>query len=233
MNNKRFPLVVAFHGIHRQEEPHDRYSILDADLDRLLVLLGAQGRRFLTLAAICSQMHTMTCEVSDSLCALTFDDAYAGLADIAVPILNRHNAVATVFPITGAVGLDNSWNRRASVRLQHCSWDELTKLAACGWEIGSHTHNHFNSQSLTAQEFRDEIALADKALQAHLGIRPDCLAYPYGKATPQSLAVARSRFSVAVGTENGGTDWTLDRWFLQRITPYSLIQKLSDKHGPM
>ncbi len=47
------------------------------------------------------------------LFAVTFDDAYAGLADLALPVLRRHAAPATIFAVSGALLAGDSfwWDR--------------------------------------------------------------------------------------------------------------------------
>src|SRR5262249_39844065 len=83
--------------------------------------------------------------------ALCFDDGYEGVAECALPVLERHGFRATVFACTGRPGGPPNWAGsddyteaatacRRTVRLM--TLDRLAELARRGWEIGSHTVNH-------------------------------------------------------------------------------------------
>ena len=82
--------------------------------------------------------------------AITFDDAYRSVIELAFPILSRAGFSATVFAPTDFVGIEEPWPGRASTtgarpareELVPMSWEELEHLAQAGWEIGSHTRSH-------------------------------------------------------------------------------------------
>ena len=83
--------------------------------------------------------------------AITFDDAYRSVFELAFPIISRAGFKATVFAPTAFVGseepmawpgIDHWRDTEHASELMPMSWEELGHLAAAGWEIGSHTHSH-------------------------------------------------------------------------------------------
>ena len=83
--------------------------------------------------------------------AVTFDDAYRSVIELAFPILSRLGLVGTVFVPTRFAGGEEpmSWpgidqwvggpHERELVPM---SWEELGRLAEAGWEIGSPHVSH-------------------------------------------------------------------------------------------
>src|SRR2546423_7572428 len=81
--------------------------------------------------------------------AVTFDDGFRCVADTAAPVLAEYSFPATVFVVSGGVGGVNRWDpapRRPHLPL--LDWEDLRRLAACGWGIGGHTRSHPHLDSL-------------------------------------------------------------------------------------
>lgn len=62
------------------------------------------------------------------------------------------------------------------------TWDEIGKLMAAGWNIGSHTHTHPNLSELGVQDpsgglIRDELEACDNLLKENLGIESKDFAF--------------------------------------------------------
>ena len=64
--------------------------------------------------------------------AITIDDGYRSVYDLAYPILKKHNFTATLFIYTDFV--DNSPNA--------LTWEQLRELAQAGFEVEAHTITH-------------------------------------------------------------------------------------------
>ena len=136
--------------------------------------------------------------------ALTFDDAYANLAETAWPLLRERGLPATVFVPTGRVGRDNSWGEqveRGIPTLPLCSWDALGRMAAEGLEIGSHGVNHVRLAGLDAELARAELQLSAETLAERLGRAPRSFCYPYGSCDTRAAALAGEVYELAVTTE--------------------------------
>ena len=95
--------------------------------------------------------------------ALTFDDGYRSVHDIASPILQRYKFPATVYINSGHIG--ESTRENSDVELGHypeesfMTWDEVTNLKSLGWNIGSHGVNHLDltlqSDSVVTSQLTD------------------------------------------------------------------------------
>jgi len=151
---------------------------------------------------------------------LTFDDAFLGVAQHAVPVLNNLGFTATIFVPTGLVGthqaLDGGPDHPAKALM---GWDHLRALLAAGFDIGAHTRSHPHLPRLTDGEVRAEVAGSRADIEEALGVRPSTFAYPYGHWRPEVAAVVReSGFRGACTTRFGRTDVSSAPFILPRIS---------------
>jgi peptidoglycan/xylan/chitin deacetylase (PgdA/CDA1 family) len=102
--------------------------------------------------------------------SLTFDDAYPGQIEKAIPILDAKGLRATFFVHTDNV--KSSWVS---------NWDAWRAAAANGHEVGSHTKSHLMlTQVRHTRQLRNEIVgSADLIAQQMGGVRPISFAYPF------------------------------------------------------
>ncbi len=141
--------------------------------------------------------------------AITFDDAYRSVLELARPVLEELGVVASVYVPTGFAGQAtpmtwpgiDMWLGGAHEReLLPLGWDELGLLADAGWEVGSHTRTHPHLTTLTDDEaLAAELADSRAAVADALGQPCRSLAYPYGDMDRRVVAMARH-----TGYEAGG-----------------------------
>src|SRR5437764_8058728 len=83
--------------------------------------------------------------------AITFDDAFTSVKELAFPIVSKLGLTATVLAPTAYVGsgercawagLDGWTSTPHANELAPMGWEELGELADSSWEIGSHTCTH-------------------------------------------------------------------------------------------
>jgi len=206
--------VITLHSIN-DIDPH--YAISEDLFSRFLLNATDKGYYFSDLPGLLSEY-----DYDKHHIVLTFDDAYQSIVNYALPHMKEFGITGTVFVITDAVGGTNEWNRRAHIRMEHCSWDDIEKLLLEGWMIGSHSHRHFNLLALNDDEVCFEIEQSNKLLESRLGIRPDIFAYPYGRYDKRIAEIVSKYYKWAVATENGGTDLTINRFTFQRLWPLVL-----------
>jgi peptidoglycan/xylan/chitin deacetylase (PgdA/CDA1 family) len=158
----------------------------------LLVERGYRGVRFSEAAAGGDGAH-------ERVVAITFDDAYRSVLEIARPILERFGLPATVFVPTDDVsanrslcwpGIDHWLDGPFASELAPMSWSELGSLAAAGWEIGSHSGSHPRLTQIDDDALADELTRSKAACEQHLGIPCRVLAYPYGDVDARVVAAA-------------------------------------------
>lgn len=143
--------------------------------------------------------------------AITFDDAYRSVLELAKPILDRHGMRASVYVPTDWAGRDEpmSWpgidqwtGGPHEGELACMGWDELRALADAGWEVGSHTRSHPRLPEVAGdQELSDELEGSRRACEEHLGLPCESIAYPYGaydERVVEAAARAGYRFGLTL-----------------------------------
>jgi peptidoglycan/xylan/chitin deacetylase (PgdA/CDA1 family) len=155
--------------------------------------------------------------------AITFDDGFGSVYDLARPILRRLGLVGTVFVPTDFPedpasplrwpGIDHWVGGRHHDELRPMSWDQLAELADEGWEIGSHTKSHPHLPTLDDSALDTELAESREILEDRLGRPCETLAYPYGDHDARVIEAAERAGYVAAGTlpgrlrEGGPLSW--------------------------
>ena len=129
---------------------------------------------------------------------VTFDDGTADLADVALPILVRHDVPATVYVATDFVDRQRPFPADGTP----LTWPAVREMVASGLvTIGSHTHTHALVDRLPPDEVAVELDRSIELIGEHAGVPADHFAYPKAVAPPAPVeAVVRDRFrSAALG----------------------------------
>jgi peptidoglycan/xylan/chitin deacetylase (PgdA/CDA1 family) len=196
-------LVLCYHAVSdRWRAP---LSITPRALESQLEFLIRRGYRGATF-----RQAVLTPPGPKTL-AVTFDDGYRSVKELARPILSRLGLPATVFVPTGFVGrglmawpgIDRWLSGEHEHELALMSWAELRALTEEGWEIGSHTRTHARLTSLDDAELRDELEGSRSDCEAHLGTGCRSLAYPYGEHDERVVRAAGRAGYEAAGTLPG------------------------------
>ncbi len=145
--------------------------------------------------------------------AVTFDDAYLAVLEVAAPILSRLGLPATVFVPTrypdrpdepmAWPGIDRWVHGPYREQLRPMSWRQLEALAERGWEVGSHTRSHPRLTTLGDDALRDELEGSKLDCERALGRPCHSLAYPYGDHDPRVVAAASDAGYASAGTLPG------------------------------
>lgn len=129
---------------------------------------------------------------------VTFDDGYASTL-LAAPVLAELGFPGTVFVVTRCVesaglldwpGMEEWLRPDTRDELRSMTWDDASRLAAEGWEIGSHTVTHPLLTQVTDDRLRRELTDSREAIARRLGSCTS-LAYPYGPADSRVATEAR------------------------------------------
>jgi len=118
----------------------------------------------------------------DSAFLLTFDDAYASLAEHVYPLLADVGFTATTFVITDYVGRLNTWDVRYTWhRLAHLDWDTIGRWQERGFDFASHTASHSRLTWLSDGQAAAELERSRETLRHRLGPHAARgVAYPFG-----------------------------------------------------
>ncbi len=145
----------------------------------------------------------------DRTVALTMDDAYRSVYDVAWPMLREANLPFTVF--VAVEGVDKQYPGMMT-------WDQLRELRDGGVHFGHHTYSHAHLPALSAAEIEADIKLANERYQEELGFVPAIFAYPYGEYGSEVKSVIRRLgFKAAFGQQSGVAYSGHDRLELPRF----------------
>jgi peptidoglycan/xylan/chitin deacetylase (PgdA/CDA1 family) len=198
-------LVLCYHAVSEQWPAP--LSVTPEAFERQLRLLSRRGFKGATFdRAVC---HTS----APRTVAVTFDDAYLSVLDVARPILDDVGFPATVFVPTDYParpeqpmaweGIDNWLGGPYERELRPMSWDQLGVLADAGWEIASHTCSHPRLTSLSDEALARELIESRSTLADRLDRPCRTLAYPYGDHDGRVVEATRVAGYGAAGTLPG------------------------------
>ena len=141
--------------------------------------------------------------------AVTFDDAYRSVREIAFPLLSRLGVPATVFVPTrfpGSTdpmawpGIEHWLEGPHEGELRCMTWDDIAQLDRAGWEIGSHTHAHLRLPSLDDSALAFELRTSSQICAERLRKPCRSLAYPFGEYDARVVLAARDAGYEAAAT---------------------------------
>lgn len=185
-------LVLCYHGV--SEHWPAALSVTPDRFDSQLETLRDRGYRGVTFheAATTAAEHDRV--------AITFDDGFRSVLDLAFPSLQLVGWPATLFVPTEHVGkpgpmawegIDRWIGGEHERELHALRWDEIRELAEAGWEIGSHTRTHPHLTQTGEEQLADELRGSRERCEAELGRTCPTLAYPYGDVDERVASAAR------------------------------------------
>jgi len=181
------PLVLGYHSV-RPGRPHALWLAPERFRDQLAELheLGYRGATFTDVALG---------RADEPAVAVTFDDSFAAVARWAEPVLDELGWPATVFAPTDAVdrGAPLAWLATGppGEAFEPLTWEELARLRAKGWEVGSHTRSHRLLSLLDQPELEDELAGSREAVLERVG-SCTAISYPWGEVDGRVVETARA-----------------------------------------
>jgi peptidoglycan/xylan/chitin deacetylase (PgdA/CDA1 family) len=198
-------LVLCYHAV--SERWPASLSVTPEAFERQLHLLCRRGFRGATFERAVSQPSY------GRTVAVTFDDAYLSVVQVAKPILDDVGFPSTVFVPTDFPsspgkpmawdGIDMWLDGPYERELRPMSWEQLAMLADAGWEIGSHTCSHPRLTSLTDEQLGGELIESRSIVAERLGRPCGTLAYPYGDHDERVLGATRTAGYSLAGTLPG------------------------------
>jgi peptidoglycan/xylan/chitin deacetylase (PgdA/CDA1 family) len=138
----------------------------------------------------------------DRAFVITFDDGYRSVHEVARPIVQKYGFTAALYLVSSYCGRDNRWpSQPASVPTAPLmTWEQVSALAAEGWEVGAHTRSHPPLPSMPIDAAEQEIHLSRRAIEKRTGLPARTFAYPFGAVSDPVRAIVRRHFDGAFGT---------------------------------
>ena len=168
--------VLTYH--HFSEQCSNALCIPVAEFARQMAFLKKAGYRAITMKELLKFIDYQE-PLPRKAVAITIDDGYRSVYDLAYPVLKKYDFTATLFIYTDFI--DNSPNA--------LTWEQLRELTQGGFEVEAHTITHADltlkrkgeSQANYLQRLRGELQVPRELIRKHLGQNPVWLAYPYGR----------------------------------------------------
>jgi peptidoglycan/xylan/chitin deacetylase (PgdA/CDA1 family) len=146
---------------------------------------------------------------------ITFDDGLADFLEEALPVLQVHALVATMFVTTAG-----TWSKRprALAARRTLSRTEVLALPEAGVEVASHGHQHHQLDLLPRQEVERDLRTSKSLLEDLLQADVTSFAYPHGynRAATRDV-VRRTGFTSACAVRNTLSSTEDDRWRRARL----------------
>jgi peptidoglycan/xylan/chitin deacetylase (PgdA/CDA1 family) len=216
----RIPPVLAYHAIGPAPDGASGIErALFMDLDRFadqMEDLSRRRLRCLTLGEYAVALDSQAVPPKSVL--LTFDDAYAHVADLVTPVLLCHGFKAAMFAPVGHLGGRNSWDAArfpSLARLEVATPGQIRALDLRAWEVASHGFWHVDLRATDPAIRRIELIEARERLSALLGEPILDLAYPHGlhdAAVRRDAERAGYRMAFTTGYEGRSSRFQLPRW---------------------
>lgn len=184
-------MVLCYHAV--SETWSAKLSIHPDLLREQLRDLKKRGYRGVTFGELASG------RAQGKVVAVTFDDGYRSVIELARPILAAEGFPGTLFVPTDWIGTERpmSWpgiDQWMGTEHEHelipMDWDEVRALRDAGWEIGSHTNSHPKLSLVESdEELTGELVDSRRRCAEELG---SCatIAYPYGDYDQRVVAAA-------------------------------------------
>jgi peptidoglycan/xylan/chitin deacetylase (PgdA/CDA1 family) len=170
---------------------------------------------------------------AERLVSITFDDGYLDNSSTAAPIMHALGLCATFFVSTDMIGSTTPFphdrERRRSPQ-PHMTWDDLRRLVALGFDIGSHTCSHADMGQVPLEQAEVELRESRTRLEAELGQPIRLFAFPYGRRRNMrgdTVAAARREYDVCCSAYGGHNITPGDAANIRRIVISSGVSFLA------
>ena len=194
VNKNAGAMVLCYHRLEEHPHPKDELAITPQEFEKEMQQVKDAGFSVIPMQDFLAWRRGDK-DIPPKSCVITIDDGYVSGYDTAWPILKKFGYPFTMFVYINYI---NSGGKSVS-------WDQLAEMRDAGVDIESHTYYHDNLRSppslvdpTTLKLIRadiqslgmdgymhKEIVESKDILEKQLGIKVNCLAYPYGNYSPK------------------------------------------------
>jgi peptidoglycan/xylan/chitin deacetylase (PgdA/CDA1 family) len=207
-------LILTYHAVEAGPAP---LCAAPATFEAHADVIARSG---LPVVTVCELAERMAVTPDQDVVAITFDDGFASAAEIAAPMLHERGLVATFFCVAGHLGATNDWSsaRSESYRSTLADAKALSRLAAAGFEIGSHGTAHAPLVDAPEGVLVEEIEVSRRSLEQALRVPVTSFAYPYGAVPgPSARDLVAATYDAACTTSLGRARNGADLHTLPRV----------------
>lgn len=218
--------VLSYYRLSKNKP--SKIAITQDDFKAQMKYLKDNGYHVITLDQLLGFLDYQE-QIPEKSVAITFDDGWISVYDIAFPILKKYGFPATIFIYTDFVGGGKAM-----------SWKHIKELSEAGFDIQCQTKTHRNLTVLKNNEsFKEyfdslemEISYPKKLIEKKLDKECNCLAYPYGKTNNLVIAMLKKHgYRAAFTVDNQSNPFFIDKYKINRSVIYGKydIEKFKNK----
>jgi peptidoglycan/xylan/chitin deacetylase (PgdA/CDA1 family) len=203
--------ILAYHAI--TDDPHERdpQIVHRSQFERQMRWLVCNGYQ----AVACSGLLQPVANCQKRV-GISFDDGFASVHRLALPILQEMGLPATIFLSTDYVGQGKPFPWDYADNDPPLSWAQVDALRRGGLEVGSHAASHRHLPALTDGELVCELRDSRRIIEEATGEEIRLLAYPHGafdERVKRAAECAGYKAAFAVRSDPA----TADRFSISRI----------------
>ncbi|MEK6749929.1 MAG: polysaccharide deacetylase family protein [Pseudomonadota bacterium] len=206
---KRYrPVILMYHGVTKDAEIDGRFDkhVIETQFSEQLRKIKKYFRIVSLEEMLDRSMYAGRSQINEPIAALTFDDGFLNNYEVAAPILEEHQAVASIFLATGYIGRERwMWTDY----LEHVIYSDLSEIISPAGE--SVRLDNSVTRKRTLQEFKRElktvghVTVEEYFKQIEL-LYPQVKAKPYGNYAfmnwEQARALQRAGHRIGAHTVN-------------------------------
>ena len=185
--------VLMYHSISRD---NNRISVSVTNFKKQMKLMSLLGYKGYSLNKINSK-------TSKKKIIITFDDGYENIFTEAMPVLKKFNFSATCFIVNKKIGYFNDWdkNQKNFKKKKLMNKKQINTWINNGFEVGSHTMNHYNLKYLSNDQKKYQILKPKQFFETNYGINIQSFSYPFGCYNEDCLKILKRNYKFAVTTK--------------------------------
>lgn len=230
--------ILLYHSVSEEvAPPFQRWTVQPERFSEQLSYLQTQGYTPLTVAQLAAAT-TGQRTLPERPVVVTFDDGLADFYTEALPLLKKHDFVATLFLTTDYIGKTSRWLAAVGEgERPMLNWEQVRELERYGVECGAHTRTHPQLDTLSTAQAWGEIVGSKRTLEANLGKPVVSFAYPHGYYSAATKKLTKQAgFSAACAVKQAMSNPTDDPFALARIiieadTDLTTFKNLLDGRG--
>ena len=185
-------MVLCYHRLEEHPNPKDHLALTPQEFEKEMQAVKDSNFSVIPMQDFLAWRRGDK-DIPPKSCVVTIDDGYVSGYDTAWPILKKFGYPFTMFVYINYI---NSGGKSIT-------WDQLAEMRDAGVDIESHTYSHAdlrnpndkfavdkhnyeliqNDIKTLGQDgwLRKEVADSKAVLEKQLGIKVNCIAYPFGK----------------------------------------------------
>lgn len=198
--------IILYHRIDISPI-NSRYYVAPEKFEEQMKLLHDWGYTSITTTMLIQAINEGT-ELPPRPFLITIDDGNLDNYTNAFPIMQKYGFTGVLYLVSNYIGAQD-----------YMTVEQILEMHNAGWEVGSHSLNHFDLTKLQPDTLRAEVIGSRETLEEKLGIPVLTFAYPFGAYNEAAMDYVKSAGYIGAMGASGYTPaqglWNL--YYLQRV----------------